>query len=117
MRAKDGITDFSKVQPILFVMNDGIYWTVGKRFTSSECWKKLKTRKNNVVQHFHGGIVFDSEILAWRNELETLATNAYLQYSSRIDYLDIGKASGAPRERENCEVAPIAPSSVNVNAW
>jgi hypothetical protein len=40
----------------------------------------------NVVQHFHRGIVFDSEILAWRNELETLATDAYLQYSSRIDY-------------------------------
>lgn len=31
----DGVVDFSKVQPILFVMNDKSYWKLGERFASA----------------------------------------------------------------------------------
>jgi flavin reductase (DIM6/NTAB) family NADH-FMN oxidoreductase RutF len=42
----DGIVDFRKVQPILFVMNDRSYWTLGKKF--AKAWsigKELKTKE------------------------------------------------------------------------
>ena len=41
----DGVVDFSKVQPILFVMNDTSYWQLGPRF--AKAWsigKELKAR-------------------------------------------------------------------------
>ena len=31
----DGIVDFSKIQPILFVMNDRSYWKLGERFAKA----------------------------------------------------------------------------------
>jgi flavin reductase (DIM6/NTAB) family NADH-FMN oxidoreductase RutF len=31
----DGVVDFSKVDPILFVMNDRSYWKIGERFASA----------------------------------------------------------------------------------
>ena len=31
----DGVVDFSKVQPILFVMNDKGYWRLGDRFAEA----------------------------------------------------------------------------------
>ncbi len=31
----DGVVDFSKVQPILFVMNDRSYWSLGKKFAKA----------------------------------------------------------------------------------
>ncbi len=31
----DGVLDFSKVQPILFVMNDRSYWKIGNRFANA----------------------------------------------------------------------------------
>jgi flavin reductase (DIM6/NTAB) family NADH-FMN oxidoreductase RutF len=31
----DGVVDFSKVQPILFVMNDKSYWKLGERFAKA----------------------------------------------------------------------------------
>jgi flavin reductase (DIM6/NTAB) family NADH-FMN oxidoreductase RutF len=31
----DDTVDFSKVQPILFVMNDRSYWTLGKRLAAA----------------------------------------------------------------------------------
>lgn len=42
----DGIVDFSRVQPILFVMNDRSYWMLGEKF--AKAWnigKELKTKK------------------------------------------------------------------------
>jgi flavin reductase (DIM6/NTAB) family NADH-FMN oxidoreductase RutF len=39
----DGVVDFSKVQPILFVMNDKSYWKLGERL--ARAWhvgKELK---------------------------------------------------------------------------
>jgi flavin reductase (DIM6/NTAB) family NADH-FMN oxidoreductase RutF len=42
----EGIVDFSRVQPILFVMNDRSYWTLGNKF--AKAWnigKELKTTK------------------------------------------------------------------------
>jgi len=41
----DGIVDFSKIRPILFVMNDRSYWKLGERF--AKAWsigKELKSR-------------------------------------------------------------------------
>lgn len=41
----DGTVDFSKVRPILFVMNDRSYWKLGERF--AKAWnigKELKSR-------------------------------------------------------------------------
>ena len=32
----DGVVDFGKVQPILFVMNDRSYWSLGKKL--AEAW-------------------------------------------------------------------------------
>jgi flavin reductase (DIM6/NTAB) family NADH-FMN oxidoreductase RutF len=43
---KDGVVDFSKVQPILFAMSDRSYWKLGERF--AKAWhigKKLKTKE------------------------------------------------------------------------
>ena len=31
----EGIVDFSKIQPILFVMNDRSYWKLGERFAKA----------------------------------------------------------------------------------
>jgi len=31
----NGVVDFSKVQPLLFVMNDTSYWTIGKQFAKA----------------------------------------------------------------------------------
>jgi len=31
----DGVVDFGKVQPILFVMNDRSYWKLGERFAKA----------------------------------------------------------------------------------
>jgi flavin reductase (DIM6/NTAB) family NADH-FMN oxidoreductase RutF len=31
----EGIVDFSKIQPILFVMNDRSYWKLGDRFAKA----------------------------------------------------------------------------------
>jgi flavin reductase (DIM6/NTAB) family NADH-FMN oxidoreductase RutF len=45
----DGIVDFRKVQPILFVMNDRSYWMLGTKF--AKAWnigKELKTWKQPV---------------------------------------------------------------------
>ena len=40
----DGVVDFSKVQPILFVMNDRSYWKLGERFAKSwNIGKELKS--------------------------------------------------------------------------
>jgi flavin reductase (DIM6/NTAB) family NADH-FMN oxidoreductase RutF len=42
----EGTVDFSKVQPILFVMNDRSYWTLGKKF--AKAWNignELKNKK------------------------------------------------------------------------
>lgn len=42
---KDGVVDFSKVNPILFVMNDKSYWRLGERF--AKAWsigKELQRR-------------------------------------------------------------------------
>jgi flavin reductase (DIM6/NTAB) family NADH-FMN oxidoreductase RutF len=41
----DGIVDFAKVQPILFVMNDTGYWKLGQRFANAwDIGKSLKSR-------------------------------------------------------------------------
>jgi flavin reductase (DIM6/NTAB) family NADH-FMN oxidoreductase RutF len=37
----DGVVDFEKVEPILFVMNDRSYWKLGKRFANA--WNVGKT--------------------------------------------------------------------------
>jgi len=40
----DGIVDFAKIQPILFVMNDKSYWKLGERFAKAwDIGKELKT--------------------------------------------------------------------------
>jgi flavin reductase (DIM6/NTAB) family NADH-FMN oxidoreductase RutF len=40
----DGIVDFAKVQPILFVMNDTGYWKLGQRFANAwDIGKSLKS--------------------------------------------------------------------------
>ena len=31
----NGVVDFEKVQPILFVMNDASYWSLGKKFAKA----------------------------------------------------------------------------------
>lgn len=41
----DGIVDFAKVQPILFVMNDTSYWKLGDRF--ARAWSVGKELKKN----------------------------------------------------------------------
>ncbi len=40
---KDGVVDFSKVEPILFVMNDRSYWKLGERF--AKAWNIGKALK------------------------------------------------------------------------
>ena len=47
----EGVVDFDKVQPILFVMNDRSYWSLGKRI--AEAWsvgKELGTSKFSPTQ-------------------------------------------------------------------
>lgn len=39
----DGVVDFSKVQPVLFVMNDRSYWKLGEHF--AKAWHEGKTLK------------------------------------------------------------------------
>jgi flavin reductase (DIM6/NTAB) family NADH-FMN oxidoreductase RutF len=39
----DGIVDFAKVRPIMFVMNDTGYWKLGERFATA--WSVGKTLK------------------------------------------------------------------------
>jgi flavin reductase (DIM6/NTAB) family NADH-FMN oxidoreductase RutF len=42
---KDGVVDFSKVDPILFVMNDRSYWNLGQRIAKAwQVGKKLKPK-------------------------------------------------------------------------
>ena len=42
----DGVVDFARVQPILFVMNDRSYWTLGERFARAwDAGKALKDQK------------------------------------------------------------------------
>ncbi|MFC1939304.1 flavin reductase family protein [Chloroflexota bacterium] len=41
----DGVVDFSKVQPILFVKNDRSYWKLGERF--AEAWNVGKELKES----------------------------------------------------------------------
>ena len=36
----DGVVDFSRVNPILFVMNDRSYWQIGERF--AKAWQAGK---------------------------------------------------------------------------
>ncbi len=40
-----GVVDFSKIQPILFVMNDRGYWKLGEKFAKAwEIGKEFKRR-------------------------------------------------------------------------
>jgi flavin reductase (DIM6/NTAB) family NADH-FMN oxidoreductase RutF len=40
---RDGVVDFSRVQPILFIMNDRSYWKLGERFAGAwEIGKELQ---------------------------------------------------------------------------
>lgn len=41
----DGVVDFGKVQPILFVMNDRSYWKLGRRF--AKAWDIGKLRRES----------------------------------------------------------------------
>jgi len=42
----DGVVDFGKVQPILFVMNDRSYWKLGERFAKAwDVGKGLELKK------------------------------------------------------------------------
>jgi flavin reductase (DIM6/NTAB) family NADH-FMN oxidoreductase RutF len=41
----DGVVDFGKLQPILFVMNDRSYWGLGKRL--AKAWSAGKELENN----------------------------------------------------------------------
>ncbi len=41
----EGVVDFFKIQPILFVMNDRGYWKLGEKFAKAwEFGKKFKSR-------------------------------------------------------------------------
>ena len=41
----ENMVDFSKVQPILFAMNDNGYWKLGEQF--AKAWNVAVTLKNN----------------------------------------------------------------------
>ena len=43
---KDGVPDISKLEPILFVMNDRSYWKLGKRLAKAWQIGKQQEHKN-----------------------------------------------------------------------